>query len=188
MVPMRIPRSTTSRAPRGARFAVVVAATAALVGGLLVAPAAAAEPAKGVVAETSVGAAASGVGDIAKAADLSKFNPGHIISDAVFFNKGTMTEAQIQAFLESKVRSCQSGYVCLKDKYDTPRTVGRLAANPATCSTSATFTWFTAMYRHRLRAGAAAMFAYLAAALGILAIAGLRSSVREREKRARPTW
>ena len=120
---MRIPRNTTSNAPRGARFAVVVAAVAALVSGLLVAPAAAAEPAKGTVAEASVGAAASGVGDIAKAADLAKFNPGHIISDAVFFNKGTMSEAQIQAFLDSKVRSCQSGYVCLKDKYDTPRTV-----------------------------------------------------------------
>lgn len=109
---MRITRNTALRAPRGARFAVVVAAAAALVGGLLVAPATAAEP-----------AAASGVGGIAKTADLSAFNPGHIISDAVFFNSGTMTEAQIQSFLESKVRNCDPKYVCLKDKYDTSRTV-----------------------------------------------------------------
>ncbi|WP_248150736.1 cell wall-binding repeat-containing protein [Microbacterium aoyamense] len=49
------------------------------------------------------------------AATLAGFNPGNIISDAVFFNSGTMTEAQIQAFLNSKVPNCQSGYTCLKD-------------------------------------------------------------------------
>lgn len=57
-----------------------------------------------------------------KTADLSKFKPGNIISDAAFFDKGTMTEAQIQMFLESKVRTCQTGYTCLKDWYDTSRT------------------------------------------------------------------
>jgi hypothetical protein len=57
-----------------------------------------------------------------KTADLSGFQPGMIISDAVFFNKGTMTEAQIQAFLQSKVPSCQAGYTCLKDKTDISRT------------------------------------------------------------------
>ncbi|MGX1701257.1 FG-GAP repeat domain-containing protein [Microbacterium sp. NPDC055357] len=59
---------------------------------------------------------------IRPAADLSKFQPGNIISDAVFFNKNTMTEAQIQSFLQSKVSSCVAGYTCLKDKYDTSRT------------------------------------------------------------------
>ena len=57
-----------------------------------------------------------------KTADLSKFQPGNIISDATFFNRGTMTEAQIQAFLQAKVPNCQSGYICLKDWYDTSRT------------------------------------------------------------------
>ncbi|MGO2748042.1 hypothetical protein [Microbacterium sp.] len=46
---------------------------------------------------------------------LAGFSAGNIISDAVFTNKGTMSEAQIQSFLNSKVPSCQSGYVCLKD-------------------------------------------------------------------------
>lgn len=51
---------------------------------------------------------------IAKAS-LAGFNPGNLISDAVFTNKNTMTEAQIQSFLNGKVSKCQSGYVCLKD-------------------------------------------------------------------------
>lgn len=52
--------------------------------------------------------------DIAKAS-LVGFTPGNIISDAVFTAKNTMTESQIQAFFNSKVSTCQSGYVCLKD-------------------------------------------------------------------------
>lgn len=51
----------------------------------------------------------------AQAADLSKFKPGNIIEDGVFFDTGTMTEAQIQTFLNSKVSSCASGATCLKD-------------------------------------------------------------------------
>lgn len=46
---------------------------------------------------------------------LAGFTPGNIISDAVFTDARTMTEAQIQAFFNSKVARCQSGYVCLKD-------------------------------------------------------------------------
>jgi hypothetical protein len=57
-----------------------------------------------------------------KAADLSRFRPGNIVSDAVFFDRNTMTEAQIQAFLEQKVPRCESGYTCLKDWYDASRT------------------------------------------------------------------
>ena len=48
-------------------------------------------------------------------ADLARFKPGMIIADSVFFTKGTMTEAQIQSFLNSKVASCRAGYTCLKD-------------------------------------------------------------------------
>ncbi|MEV4687627.1 hypothetical protein [Microbacterium sp. LWH3-1.2] len=55
-------------------------------------------------------------------ADLTKFQAGNIISDAVFFDKTTMSEAQIQTFLQGKVGSCQAGYTCLKDWYDTSRT------------------------------------------------------------------
>ncbi|QYG13353.1 hypothetical protein KY497_09360 [Microbacterium sp. PAMC22086] len=53
---------------------------------------------------------------------LAGFNAGNIISDAVFTNKSTMTEAQIQAFFNSKVARCQGGrdengepIVCIKD-------------------------------------------------------------------------
>jgi hypothetical protein len=53
--------------------------------------------------------------DPVKTADLSKFNPGNIISDAVFFNSNTMTAGDIQSFLNGKVPSCQAGYTCLKD-------------------------------------------------------------------------
>ncbi|UJP11496.1 hypothetical protein L2X99_08365 [Microbacterium sp. KUDC0406] len=46
---------------------------------------------------------------------LAGFSAGNIISDAVFTSKNTMTEAQIQAFFNSKVKTCQKGYTCLKD-------------------------------------------------------------------------
>jgi hypothetical protein len=53
---------------------------------------------------------------------LAGFNAGNIISDAVFTNKNSMTEAQIQAFFNSKVARCLGGtdeagkpIVCLKD-------------------------------------------------------------------------
>ncbi|MDR7189095.1 hypothetical protein J2Y46_001918 [Microbacterium sp. BE35] len=58
---------------------------------------------------------------IVKTADLSHFQPGNVVSDAVFFNKNSMSEAQIQQFLEQKVPRCEAGYVCLKDWYDTSR-------------------------------------------------------------------
>ncbi len=62
--------------------------------------------------------------EIRAAADLTQFRPGRIITDAVFFDSTTMTEAQIQSFLESKVPSCRAGYTCLKDWYDTSRSIG----------------------------------------------------------------
>lgn len=103
-----------------ARILAVWIASFALVGGVLVTvPAQASVPQS--IADSSV---ASALSDGVKTADLSKFNPGNIISDAVFFNSNTMTEAQIQAFLESKVPTCRSGYTCLKDWYDTSRSTG----------------------------------------------------------------
>ncbi|GAT72631.1 hypothetical protein MHM582_1107 [Microbacterium sp. HM58-2] len=54
-------------------------------------------------------------------ATLVGFSAGNIISDAVFTNKSTMTEAQIQTFFNSKVPKCLGGsdkygpIVCLKD-------------------------------------------------------------------------
>ena len=105
-------RTQRSRAPR-ATLTGVWAATVALVVGLLApvaaTPAAAAQP---VSVDTGITAMA----------DLSQFQPGNIISDAVFFYKDSMTEAQIQAFLEQKVPRCEQGYTCLRDWYDTSRT------------------------------------------------------------------
>ena len=44
----------------------------------------------------------------AAAADASRFNPGLIISDAAFFDYASMSVAQIQRFLESKVPTCNA--------------------------------------------------------------------------------
>lgn len=102
-----------------------VLASAALVAGLLTGGSAAA----GAISESTeapIALSADGLAvdtGIVQAADLSKFQPGNIISDAVFFNKGTMTEAQIQSFLQAKVPTCSAGYTCLKDYYDTARTI-----------------------------------------------------------------
>ncbi|MDN3309944.1 hypothetical protein QWJ90_03255 [Microbacterium oryzae] len=51
----------------------------------------------------------------ARAVSLVGFDAGDIVSDAVFYNSGAMSAAQIQTFLKSKVPTCQSGYTCLKD-------------------------------------------------------------------------
>lgn len=70
------------------------------------------------LARASVDPAAAGI----VKTSLAGFNAGNIISDAVFTNSGTMTEAQIQTFFNSKVSRCLGGrdenneaIVCLKD-------------------------------------------------------------------------
>ena len=52
----------------------------------------------------------------AQAAELpgTIIDGGYIISDAEFYRSGSMTEAQIQTFLNSKVPTCASGATCLK--------------------------------------------------------------------------
>lgn len=51
----------------------------------------------------------------AAAASGSDFNPGNIISDAAFYDSNAMGSPEIQAFMERQVRSCASGFTCLKD-------------------------------------------------------------------------
>lgn len=54
----------------------------------------------------------------AAAADLTRFDPGYIISDSVFYNSRTMTGAEIQRFLDQKGATCVAGpdgTPCLKD-------------------------------------------------------------------------
>ncbi|MFM6977705.1 MAG: LysM peptidoglycan-binding domain-containing protein [Micrococcales bacterium] len=64
----------------------------------------------------------------ANAADASRFDPGLIISDSVFYDFGTMTANEIQRFLESKVPVCKAndgGPTCLRDYVmDTPEKTG----------------------------------------------------------------
>jgi hypothetical protein len=97
---------------RWTAVAAVAAVTMSLLAGAPAAAASRSEPGASPTPQTSV----------VKTADLSTFTPGNIVSDAVFFTSKTMSEAQIQAFLEAKVPSCEAGYTCLKDWYDTSRT------------------------------------------------------------------
>ena len=52
----------------------------------------------------------------AQAAFAAEFDPGNIISDQVFYAAGTMSAAQVQAFLTTKGSGCAAGQQpCLKD-------------------------------------------------------------------------
>ncbi|WP_159502277.1 hypothetical protein [Microbacterium sp. 18062] len=100
-------------------FAAVVAVLG-LAAGLLVggaAPASAADPVDAFVAGTVTDGSASTAAlaessvanDIVKAADLSKFDPTNIISDALFYDGAAMSAAEIQSFLDQKIGACQNG-------------------------------------------------------------------------------
>ncbi|WP_404431782.1 hypothetical protein LG299_15375 [Microbacterium lacus] len=101
----------------------MTAVVALVLGVLTAAPASGSTPASVEAASLPASLSEAALGGPVKMADLSKFNPGNIISDAVFFNRGTMTEAQIQTFLDGKVRTCSSNFVCLKDWYDNTRSI-----------------------------------------------------------------
>ncbi|WP_423918412.1 hypothetical protein ACPEEZ_10355 [Frigoribacterium sp. 2-23] len=62
-----------------------------------------------VVASGFVGIGASVSAPSAQALSGAEFDPGNIISDAVFFNGGAMSEAQIQSFLDSQIGACTNG-------------------------------------------------------------------------------
>lgn len=68
----------------------------------------------------------------ASAADMSLFDAGNIISDAVFFDGSAMSGGAVQTFLNQRVPQCRSGATCLKDyRQDTqsrPATAGRCGA------------------------------------------------------------
>lgn len=51
----------------------------------------------------------------ASAANASDWDPGYIIDDAIFYDSSSMTATDVQTFLNGQVRSCASGYTCLKD-------------------------------------------------------------------------
>ncbi|MCE0508311.1 hypothetical protein LVJ59_04620 [Microbacterium sp. KKR3/1] len=96
-------------------------AVSALVIGTVVPAAAAQASVSAPTASVASAVADPAATGIAKST-LVGFTPGNIISDAVFTNKKTMTEAQIQSFFNSKVSRCLGGrdennepIVCLKD-------------------------------------------------------------------------
>lgn len=66
-----------------------------------------------VAATQAIAGAAAGGGAvdsaIVKTADLSRFNPGNIISDALFYDGNAMSAAEIQTFLDQKIGSCLNG-------------------------------------------------------------------------------
>lgn len=51
----------------------------------------------------------------ASAADAADWDPGYIIDDRIFYDSQSMSAAEVQAFLVSKLSACRSGYTCLKD-------------------------------------------------------------------------
>lgn len=51
----------------------------------------------------------------ARAASAAEFNAGNIIDDAVFYDSQALDANAIQNFLNQQVRTCRSGYTCLKD-------------------------------------------------------------------------
>lgn len=61
----------------------------------------------------------------ASAVSASDFNPGFIISDAVFYDSGAMNEGQIQAFVDSKGSRCSpaAGNICLKSYRESTNTI-----------------------------------------------------------------
>ena len=90
----------------------------------------------------------------AQALDGSKFDPGLIISDSVFFDFGTMTVEEIQRFLESQVPVCKSGPTgmpCLRNyKADTPEKAadpGKCAFMPAKVQRCQTWTWIVGIVK-----------------------------------------
>ena len=61
----------------------------------------------------------------AQAANASDFNPGMLISDAQFYDGRSMTEAQVQSFLNEKGKNCTSN--CLKDHKTSTYNIGATA-------------------------------------------------------------
>jgi hypothetical protein len=62
----------------------------------------------------------------AAAADAAAFNPGNIISDALFYDGGALTAGQVESFLQSHISgTCQSGYTCLKDYTQSTANIAR---------------------------------------------------------------
>jgi len=117
-----VTRPTSSRS----RLRALIASTAAVtfaVSLLIASPASASAPMAdaSVTAGVSTAAPAARLASPVKALITDGFRAGKIISNEVFFDSSTMSAASIDSFFRSKVASCRSGYVCLKDyRQNTP--------------------------------------------------------------------
>lgn len=69
---------------------------------------------------------------VASAMSGSDFDPGYLVSDQRFFDKDSMSEQQIQNFLDYKVGQCRSGYTCI-NRY-TESTFSRAAVESGHCA------------------------------------------------------
>lgn len=93
--------------------------------------------------------AINGVAPSASALSGSRFDPGLIISDSVFYDFGTMSVADIQRFLDSKVPTCkpEASPTCLRhysmDVAEQKADMGRCAAVPAATAQTAAQIIFT---------------------------------------------
>lgn len=76
------------------------------------------------------------LGSTSRAADLSKFNPGNIMSDAVMSNKNSMNVQQIQNFLEYK-NPCNNSNTYLAAQY--PHLQYNIKDGKFVCMTKETF-------------------------------------------------
>lgn len=105
MIPRIIARSS-GRARPVSRLAGAVIAVIALVGSLAIAT-----PAAAAVAVEQNAQSASQIVDagMVKAAPVVGFNAENIISDALFYDNAAMTAAEIQAFLDARIGTCNNG-------------------------------------------------------------------------------
>lgn len=77
----------------------------------------------------------------AQAADGSRFDPGYLISDNLFFDGSQLGASGVQTFLNARVPACRAGFTCVKDyRQETPTRAaisGRCAAYQGQANESA---------------------------------------------------
>jgi hypothetical protein len=66
----------------------------------------------------------------AQAVSGGLWNPGYIISDAMFYDGSALVAADVQSFLQSRVAACDAGYTCLKDYRQATPTIAPTALCP----------------------------------------------------------
>lgn len=84
------------------------------------------------IATVTLGLTAIQLPQSASALNGSEFQPGNIISDALFYDSAAMSEAEIQSFLDAKIGTCTNGAclnVLVSDVASRPREVSSTTGN-----------------------------------------------------------